>query len=437
MSAPGPASGLVSGAAPDAAPSLLSGSAPAAPLEATALNPRLLWLDLLRGAAVALMILVNHPGNWNHLYPPLAHAPWHGWTPTDLVFPFFLFAVGNALALVMPALWAGTPAAFWRKWAWRTGLIFFIGLGLNAAPFVQWDASGALVAKPLDALRILGVLQRIALCWGAAALLLWWAGRRDPARALPRALLAICAGLIAYAVACTLLAQGPDAYSLAGYFGTALDRAVLGARHLYQGEGQPFDPEGLASTLPAIAQVLLGWCTGHLLMQAPRAAHGTRRLLPLAMLGAALFAAGLVWGDVLPINKKLWTPSYVLLTTGLALLTLCALARAFDRPAGSTKARNKPTLIARAVAAFGRNALFVFVLSGLLPRLLSLVRWVDAVNAQGQPIWITPLPWLQRTLFADLFADPRAGSLAYALAHLGLYAALALWLDARRLYIKI
>ena len=131
-------------------------------------------LDVFRGATVALMILVNNPGTWKAIYPPLAHASWHGWTPTDLVFPFFLFAVGNALALVMPGLRAAGPAAFWPRIAKRTLLIFAIGVLLNAAPFVRWDAAGDLVLRDWHTLRLMGVLQRIALAWGMAACFCRW-----------------------------------------------------------------------------------------------------------------------------------------------------------------------------------------------------------------------------------------------------------------------
>jgi predicted acyltransferase len=149
-------------------------------------------LDIFRGATVALMILVNNPGSWGHLFSPLAHAGWHGCTPTDLVFPFFLFAVGNALAFVMPGLQDAAAATFWPRVLKRVAIIFAIGLFLNASPFVRWDGDGALVLKSFESLRFMGVLQRIALCFGAAAALVWalpavgqlWRRRRplQPAR---------------------------------------------------------------------------------------------------------------------------------------------------------------------------------------------------------------------------------------------------------------
>jgi predicted acyltransferase len=416
--------------------------------------PRLLSLDVLRGATVALMILVNNPGSWAHLYPPLAHAQWHGLTPTDLVFPFFLFAVGNALALVMPALLAGAPGLFWRRVAQRTLLIFLIGLALNASPFVRWDAAGDLVWRSWDTLRLMGVLQRIALAFGAAALIVWVLSRRT-ADAGPRVLWACAALLLGYWVAMLALGDRGDPYSLEGFFGTAIDRALLGAAHLYRGEGVPFDPEGLASTVPAVAQVLLGWWVGDAvrtgLATAPAGAAGPGArdalVARLAAQATLLLALGWLWSLVLPLNKKIWTPSYVLLSTGLAMLALALLLHLLEqRPASGAGARRpllRTTLAAlgqgaaRLAAAFGRNALAVFVLSGLVPRVLALWRWPDGSAADGTPAWITPLPWLYRSFFADLAPDPRLGSLAFALANLALYAALAWWLDRRRIYIRV
>lgn len=384
---------------------------------------RLRSLDVFRGATVALMILVNNPGTWSAIYPPLAHAPWHGWTATDLVFPFFLFAVGNALALVMPALQAGPAAVFWRRVAQRTLLIFAIGLLLNAAPFWRWDAAGELVLKSWDTLRIMGVLQRIALCFGAAAAIVWLGGRRG-------ALIATAALLLGYWAACAWLGAPGDAYSLQGWFGTALDRALLGESHLYRGEGQPFDPEGLASTPPAIAQVLLGWWVGQWVQRGPLDAALLRRLL-LWGLGLALLAGG--WHQLMPINKKIWTSSYVLLTTGLAMLALALCVWLIET-------RRRPLATWGWVPlfeAFGRNPLFVFVLSGLVPRVLGLLRWPAGTDAQGALQWTSPLPWVYQHVFAGIGSDPRLGSLLFALANLALYAALAWWLDRRGLYIRV
>ena len=383
-------------------------------------------LDVFRGATVALMILVNNPGSWAHMYPPLAHAPWHGCTPTDLVFPFFLFAVGNALAFVMPGLLAGPAGAFWAKVARRTLLIFLIGLFLNASPFVRWGAEGELVLRPWDTLRIMGVLQRIALCFGAAAAIVWLFGRRGAAGPL----WATAVLLVGYAAACVALGAPGDPYSLQGWFGTAIDQALLGTAHLYKGEGVPFDPEGLASTVPAVAQVLLGWWVGRMVVAGPVGAALVARLFLWA---TALLVVAYFWQLDMPLNKKIWTSSYVLHTTGLAMMALAALIHVVDIRQRPAELRGWVPLF----EAFGKNPLFVFVLSGLVPRLLGLVRWQVGIDAQGAPLWTSPLPWLYQTVFAGIGTDLRLGSLLFACANLLLYAALAGWLNRRHLHIRV
>ncbi|MFN5009653.1 MAG: acyltransferase family protein [Gammaproteobacteria bacterium] len=388
-------------------------------------------LDAFRGATVAGMILVNNPGSWQHLYGPLAHAPWHGCTPTDLVFPFFLFAVGASLALVMPALQRLSAGAFTRRVAQRSLLIFGIGLLLNAAPFVRWDEAGALVARDPDTLRIMGVLQRIALCFGVAAVIAWWGGVRA-------ALWAAAALLLGYWAALWAFAQGPDPYSLEGFFGTALDRALLGPSHLYQGEGVPFDPEGLASTLPAVAQVLLGFVVG---VRLARRTANPGWWRPLLVTAAVLVAAGLVWSLALPLTKKIWTPSYVLYTTGLAVLTMAALAALLDgRPGVRRDFRGPAGVLVRGCEAFGRNALLVFALSGLVPRLLLLWRLPAEATLPGADAaaaaTLTPLQWLYRHGFEPWSADPRLASFLYAVAMVLAYGLLARALDRRGIYFR-
>ena len=399
---------------------------------AGAVDHRLRSLDVFRGATVALMILVNNPGNWGALYPPLSHAPWHGATPTDLVFPFFLFAVGNALALVMPPLRAAGAAVFWPRIIKRTLLIFAIGLLLNAAPFVRWDAAGDLVLRDGHTLRIMGVLQRISLCFGVAAAIVWWLGRRSDKPVL----WAAAALLLAYWAVCEALGTPGDVYSLQGWFGTAVDRALLGESHLYRGEGLPFDPEGLASTAPAVAQVLLGWWVGR---QVVLGRVDTALLLRLFLAATALAVLAYAWQLQVPINKKIWTPSYVLLTTALAMAALALCLHRLEPLAGRDAPGAAPglPLWARFFAPFGRNPLFVFVLSGLVPRALGLLRWQTGADAQGTPLWTSPLPWAWQHLFAGIGSDPRLGSFLYAAANLLAYAALAWWLDRRRIYIRV
>ena len=380
------------------------------------MSARLRALDIFRGASVALMILVNNPGSWSHIYAPLRHAPWNGCTPTDLVFPFFLFAVGNALALVMPAL-------SWQRVLRRTLLIFGIGLFLNATPFVRWDASGELVLRSWETLRIMGVLQRIALCFGVAAVIVWIGGRKG-------AIWAAAGLLLGYWLACRFLGDAADPYSLQGWFGTAIDRALLGEGHLFRGEGRPFDPEGLASTAPAIAQVLLGYVVGTLIV---RERPSPELVLRLFLIATALLVGAYLWQLEMPLNKKIWTSSYVLHTTGLATMALAVLFHLVEL-------RGRPAELfgwARFFEVYGRNPLFVFVLSGFVPRVLALLRWPNGVNAEGAPQWITPLPWVYQHIFVGIGSDPRVGSLLYACANLGFYGLLAWWLDRRRLYIRV
>jgi predicted acyltransferase len=375
-------------------------------------TPRSAPLDALRGAAVALMILVNNPGSWQHIYPPLAHAEWHGCTPTDLVFPFFLFAVGASMAFALDA--SAAARDFWPKVLRRAAIIFALGLFLNASPFVRWSEAGELVARDAERLRVMGVLQRIALAYFGAAVIVRIAGLR-------RAWRVAAVLLIGYWVACVALASGSDPYSLEGFFGTALDRALLGPAHLYQGEGVPFDPEGLASTWPAIAQVLLGAAAGRWLVRGP---VDTALVLRLFVAAAGLLALAYAGSLAMPLNKKLWTSSYVVHTTGLALATLALLVHALD-----LRGHRGPAVTL--AIAFGRNALLVFFLAGLAPRVLALVRWREGEG------WTTPLRWTYEHVFAALPGDPRLGSLAYALAVLALFAALAWGLDRRRLYWRV
>ena len=278
------------------------------------------------------MILVNNPGSWSHIFTPLEHAPWHGCTPTDLVFPFFLFAVGNAMAFVMPRLEAGGDAVFWRKIFKRFLIIFLIGLFLNWYPFVRWEGD-SLVGRPWEyvnnrgeviGVRILGVLQRIALCYLFASIIIYYFKLRG-------AFIVSFILLTLYWFLCLWLGNPADPFSMNGYFGNAVDKAILGTPHLYRGEGVPFDPEGIMSTIPAIVQVIFGYMVGNYIQQKGRitdpAAKGKayEMLANLFVAAAILIFAGFCWDLVFPINKKIWTSSYVLYTTGLAIMVLSIL----------------------------------------------------------------------------------------------------------------
>ena len=328
-----------------------------------ALKQRFYSLDVFRGATVCLMILVNNPGSWAHIYAPLEHAPWHGLTPTDLVFPFFLFAVGNALSFVMPRLEQAGPATFWKKVIKRTALIFLIGLFLNWWPFIKADDY---TFKVFEKVRIMGVLQRIALAYFFAAITIYiFKGARTFYAAMVM--------LLAYWAIC-LLGNPADPYSLNGWFGTDIDKWLLGTSHLYKGEGMPFDPEGLMSTLPAIAQVILGYLVGNHIKEKGATKESLPTMLNGLFIGAiALLVTGFCWDMVMPINKKIWTSSYVVYTTGLATLTIATMIYFIEIKGAKSR-------LAQFFDVFGKNALFVFALSAFLPKGLALIQLEKGVT---------------------------------------------------------
>ncbi|MEY4128108.1 MAG: hypothetical protein RL737_2297 [Bacteroidota bacterium] len=375
------------------------------------LNQRFYSLDVFRGATVCLMILVNNPGSWAYIYAPLEHAPWHGLTPTDLVFPFFLFAVGNAMAFVMPKLELAGPAIFWRKVLKRSALIFLIGLFLNWWPFVKaTDYS----IKAFENVRILGVLQRIALAYFFAAITIYYLKST-------KAFYATMLLLLGYWALC-LLSNPADPYSLEGWFGTNIDKAILGVTHMYKGEGIPFDPEGIMSTIPAIAQVILGFLVGNYIKEKGATKDSlTTMLNGLFVAAIAMLITGFCWDMVMPINKKIWTSSYVVYTTGLAILTIATMIYFIE-------IKGVKIGLSRFFDVFGKNALFVFALSAFLPKGLALIKLGDG---------ITPWNWLYKKVYIHIPGAPENGSLAYALTVISFMWLICWWLDKKRIYIKV
>jgi len=380
------------------------------------MNQRFYSLDVFRGATVCLMILVNNPGSWSHIYPPLEHAPWHGLTPTDLVFPFFLFAVGNALSFVMPRLEAGGDAAFWKKVIKRTALIFLIGLFLNWWPFVRWtDGSLSFIhwVNPADetkGVRILGVLQRIALCYFFASIIIYYFKIR---KAFFIALLL----LLVYWLLC-VICNPADPFSIAGWFGTDIDKKILGVPHMYKGEGIAFDPEGIMSTMAAIAEVIFGYMIGDYIQKKGKTYEMVSGLF---VAGIALIVTGFCWDMVFPINKKIWTSSFTIYTSGLATLTIATMIYLIEF-------NNRRNFLTRFFDVFGKNALFVFALSAFLPKGLSLIRLGNGVN---------PWNFLYTRGFSKLPGDPRLGSLFYAICVIIFMWAICYFMDKKKIYIRV
>lgn len=404
-------------------------------------------LDVFRGATVCLMILVNNPGSWGAIYSPLEHAPWHGLTPTDLVFPFFLFAVGNAMAFVMPRLQAGGDAAFWKKIIRRTLLIFGIGLFLNWWPFVHFE-DNALVGTgwtwtttdpqtgvaTVHGIRILGVLQRIALCYFFASIIIYYLKVRG-------AFLAGLILLLLYWMLMYTLGDAADPYSMTGYFGNAIDKAILHEPHMYHGEGIAFDPEGIASTLPAIVQVIFGFLVGDYISKRGKhiqemedhavKAFEIYQTLTVLFIGAmGLLLAGYAWSLSFPVNKKIWTSSYVAVTTGMAIAILATMVYFIE-------VRQKRGWWTKFFDVFGKNPLFVFALSAFLPRGLRLLRIPNGADAKGATVYTNPWNFLYDKLYKLVPGDPRIGSLLFALTVITFMWAVCYWLDKKRIYIKV
>jgi len=395
------------------------------------LNQRFYSLDVFRGATVCLMILVNNPGNWSHIYDPLEHAPWHGLTPTDLVFPFFLFAVGNALSFVMPRLEAGGDAVFWKKIIKRTTLIFGIGLFLAWWPFFKWDNDHLVFRhwvdpnNPASGVRILGVLARIAICYFVASVIIYYL---KPRGAFYVGLLL----LLLYWALCFLLGDKNDPYSITGWFGNKVDLAILHEPHIYHGErvnGKPiaFDPEGIMSTMSAIAQVILGYLVGDYIQKKGK---NFEMLAGLFVAGVAMILTGFCWDMVFPINKKIWTSSYTIYTTGLATITIATMIYLIEF-------KNVKGWLTRFFDVFGKNALFVFALSAFLPRTLALIRIPDHLNDKGMMVYVNPWNWLYQKVLIHVPGDPRIGSLLYALCVITFMWAICYFMDKKKIYVKV
>jgi predicted acyltransferase len=384
------------------------------------LSQRYYSLDVFRGATVALMILVNNPGSWGHIFPPFAHAPWNGATPTDWVFPFFLFAVGNAMAFALPKLQQQGSTVYWKKILQRTLLIFIIGLTLNWYPFGSFTENGwvfrSWVSKenPESGVRILGVLQRIALCYGIAGLLIFFF--KPKALALISAFILLAYWAVAYG-----LGTPGDPYSLSGFFGTGIDKSILSVAHMYKGEGIPFDPEGLVSTLPAVVQVIIGYLTGLFIIKSGKS---YQTLSYLFIAGTLLLLVANGWNYVFPINKKIWTSSYVLYAGGWSVLLLSMLIYYIEFT-------NKKNFGTEWFSVFGKNPLFIFVLSIVIPKTSGLIRF----TYNGEKT--TPLHWFYTNVCKNIHTDLRWGSLLYAIVFVMILWAIAYWLNKKKIYIKV
>lgn len=369
--------------------------------------PRFTALDVFRGMTVCFMIIVNTPGNPETTYRPLLHAAWHGFTPTDLVFPSFMFAVGNAMSFVMKKWTNLSQAQVLGKIFKRTAIIFILGFLMYWFPFVHWNEVGNLVANPFSHTRVMGVLQRIALAYGIAALMFYYLKPFTVYR------LSIVF-LLLYWLALLLFGSGDDPYDMLTNAGNRLDMWLFGENHLYHGEGVPFDPEGLLSTLPSIANVTFGYAAGKWIQEKGKSWEGLAKLL-LAGIGVILVA--LSWDWVHPINKKLWTGSYVLLTVGIDCIILALLVYIID-----FLQRTRWTYF---FEVFGKNPLFIYLLSEIVAILL----WFFPVG--NQPLY----RWLFDHIFK--YAGMYIGSLLFAVTVMLFCWLVGYVLDRRKIFIRV
>jgi predicted acyltransferase len=369
----------------------------------TAATGRMLSLDAFRGMTIAGMILVNNPGSWEAIYSPLEHAAWHGWTPTDLVFPFFLFIVGVSitLSLARRAEDGGGKRDLYVKIVRRTLVIFALGLVLTAFPYN--DAAG---------FRIPGVLQRIAVCYFFASVIFLntrW-----------RAQVAIAAALLlAYWAAMKLIhvpGFGAGNLEMEGNLAAYLDRTVLG-KHTWK---PLYDPEGILSTVPAIVTALAGVLTGHLLRSRR---EPFEKVSAMFVAGVTCVVAGWVWNFWFPVNKALWTSSYVLLTAGFALQTLAVCYWLIDIK--GYRAWAKPFLV------FGSNALAVYFFSEAFVR---VVDYRSFKTADGKETNLLAL--IYERVFAPL-ASPLNASLMFAVCTVLFWLCVMWILYRRRVFIKV
>jgi predicted acyltransferase len=360
-------------------------------------------LDVFRGMTIAAMTLVNNPGTWSAIYPPLAHAEWHGWTHTDLVFPFFLFIAGVSMTFSFATRKAGgaNQSELLRHTVRRAGVIFLIGFLLAFTPYFN-----------IGTVRIMGVLQRIALCYAVAGVVYLYLAPR-------MRWIVIGGALVGYWLLMTFVpvpGYGAGDLSPEGNLAAYIDRALMKG-HLWRAN---WDPEGLLSTIPAIATTLIGTFVGEWLRIKTT---WKNRVIVLALGGAVAMVVGWSLHPFFPINKALWTSTYVIFTAGYAMIVLAACYWLID--VMQWRAWSKPFLV------FGMNAILIFTASGWLSKNMGIFK----VVSEGRAIGVNAS--IYKHGFAPLFVDPRNSSLAYGLCYVLFWLAIAWWLYSKKIFVKV
>ena len=368
---------------------------------------RFLALDVFRGMTICLMIIVNTPGNGDTTFAPLEHAHWNGFTPTDLVFPSFMFAVGNAMSFVMRRWTEMNTGAVLGKIFKRTLIIFLCGYLLYWFPFFEYNDQHHLILSPVGNTRIFGVLQRIALAYCFASLMLYFLGTRTTV-----ILTAII--LILYWPVMVYFGTGIDPLDVHTNAVLRLDTWLIGENHLYRGEGFPFDPEGLLSTFPSIGNIIGGYIVGKYVQKNGKTFEGIAKLL---MAGFILFVIAFWWNYGFPINKKLWTSSFVLHTVGIDCMILACIIYYVDF-------LNKRTGT-YFFEVFGKNPLFIYLVSELSVTIFYMI-----------PVGDTSLfEWLYRNIFS--YSGAYIGSLLFAICYTLYCWLVGYFLDKKKIYVRV
>ncbi len=370
---------------------------------------RFLSLDVFRGLTIALMIVVNTPGTGAKIYDYFIHAHWFGFTLADLVFPSFLFAVGNAMSFSMKKMKTMSPGQVWTKIIKRTVIIFLLGYLMYWFPFFKFGTDGSFLWKPIAETRIMGVLQRIALCYFFASVIVLYLSEKA-------SIIISVVILLAYWGILYVFGEPGAKLEMATNAATKFDLSILGYGHIYKKDAIPFDPEGILSTLPAIVNVLWGYLAGVFIQKKGKSFEGIAMLL---MAGFLMTSLALWWDLIFPISKKLWTSPFVLYTVGLDLSIMAVLIYLIELK--SVK------IGVNFCDVFGKNPLFIYLFSELFYVVLRMI----PVNSNQDAF-----EWVSEQIFQKIF--PGAfGSLMTAIAYVLICWALGWWLHRRKIYIKI
>jgi predicted acyltransferase len=373
----------------------------------TAPKQRFLALDVFRGMTICFMIIVNTTGS-KFTYAPLDHALWSGFTPTDLVFPSFLFAVGNAMSFVMSKWNTLSQSVVLGKIFKRTLIIFLCGFLLYWFPFFEFDKTQGFILSPFSHTRVLGVLQRIALAYCIASLLIYYFK--------PRTVISISIAILLLYWAFMLIGgDAPDPLTMTGNLGYKIDMLILGPNHMYHGEGVAFDPEGLLSTFPSVVNVTFGYMVGKFIQKKGKTYEGLAQLL---LLGFVFIVTGYFWDMAFPINKKLWTSSFVVYTVGLDCVIISTVIYIID-----FLKRTKWTWF---FTIFGKNSLFIYLVSEVGATIMTMIHPQTGVNL---------ISWLYEHVYRH--TGLYFGSLLFAISWMLFCWLVGFYLDKKKIYVRV